>query len=121
MRNLIAFAFVTACLTLGMQTAVAAGSDVAGKWHFVLDTPGGDRDVDAEFMVDGDKVTGKWGTSDVSGTYTDGKLALAFSMTSEEAGETSTMKITGKLDSGALTGDWEFSSYSGTYKATRPQ
>jgi hypothetical protein len=121
MRNLIAFAFMTVCLTLGVQAAIAADSEVAGKWHFVLDTPGGDRDVDAEFIVDGEKVTGKWGTSDVSGTYADGKLALAFSMTSEEAGETSTMKITGKFDGGALTGDWEFSSYSGTYKAARPK
>jgi len=119
MRKIIAFAFVALCLTLGLRTALAADPDVSGKWHFVLDTPGGDREVDAEFIVDSGKVTGKWGTSDVTGTYTDGKLALAFSMASEEAGETSTMKITGKFDNDALTGDWEFSSYSGTYKATR--
>ena len=121
MRTIIAFAFVTLCLTLGLQTAVAADPDVSGKWHFVLDTPGGDREMDADFVVDGGKVTGKWGASDVTGTWADGKLALAFSMTSEEAGETSTMKITGKLESEALTGDWEFSSYSGTFKATRPK
>ncbi|MGA7414335.1 MAG: hypothetical protein WBW33_27950 [Bryobacteraceae bacterium] len=121
MRTIFAFALVTLCLTLGLQTAVAADPDVTGKWHFVLDTPGGDREVDADFVVDGGKVTGKWGTSDITGTWADGKLALAFSMTSEEAGETSTMKITGKLDNDALTGDWEFSSYSGTYKATRPK
>jgi hypothetical protein len=121
MRNMIAFAFVALCLTVGLQTAVAADPDVSGKWHFVLDTPGGDREVDADFVVDGGKVTGKWGSSDVTGTYADGKLDLAFSMTSEEAGETSTMKITGKLDNDALTGDWAFSSYSGSYKATRPK
>ena len=121
MGKVISLAFVTLCLTLGLQTAVAADPDVSGKWHFVLDTPGGDREVDAEFVVDSGKVTGKWGASDVAGTYADGKLSLAFSMTSEEAGETSTMKITGKLDNDVLNGDWEFSSYSGTYKAARPK
>jgi|SRR5277367_5388879 len=120
MRKIIASAFVALCLTLG-QTAVCADPDISGKWHFVLDTPGGDREVDAEFIVDSGKVTGKWGSTDVVGTFSDGKLALGFPMTSEEAGETSTMKITGKFENDVLTGDWEFSSYSGTYKASRPK
>jgi hypothetical protein len=121
MRRVITLVFVAACLAFGLQTMIGADPDIAGKWHFVLDTPGGDREVDAEFMVDGGKVTGKWGTTDVAGTYSDGKLTLAFPFTSEEAGDTATMKVTGKLDSGSLTGDWEFSSYAGTFKASRPK
>ena len=100
----------------------AAPPTIDGKWHFVLDTPGGDREVDSEFAVDKDgNVTGKWGNATVAGTFTDGKLNLSFSMTAEETGETGPLKITGKLDQGDLTGNWEFSSYSGTFKASRPK
>jgi len=36
-------------------------------------------------------------------------------------GATASMKIDGKLDdTAALAGDWAFSEYNGTYKATRP-
>jgi hypothetical protein len=121
MRKVIALAFVTLCFAFGLQTMVGADPGVTGRWHFVLDTPGGDREVDAEFVVADGKVTGKWGTTDIAGTYADGKLALAFPFTSEEAGDTATMKITGKLDADTLTGDWEFSSYAGTFKASRPK
>ena len=38
-----------------------------------------------------------------------------------EAGATADMKLNGKLDdAGALAGDWAFSEYNGTFKATRP-
>lgn len=101
----------------------AKDAGINGKWHFVLDTPGGDREMDAEFTVDADgKVTGKYGDTDVLGTYKDGKMDLAFPMTSEEADETATLKLDGRLDdTRALTGTWEFSEYSGTFKATRPK
>lgn len=61
------------------------------------------------------------GNSDVAGSYKEGKLALDFQFTSEEVGTTAGMKIDGKLDdTAALAGDWAFSEYNGTYKATRP-
>lgn len=105
---------------LGAQDAVSNG--INGKWHFVLQTPGGDREVDADFTVDTDgNVTGKWGDADVSGTWKDGKLSLSFPFTSDEVGVTAPMKIDGKLDeTAALTGDWAFSEYDGTFKASRP-
>ncbi len=108
---------------LGSQTATPQHSPIDGKWHFVLDTPGGDRDVDAEFAVDADgKVTGEWGKTPVTGTFKDGQLALDFSFTAEETGETASMKIDGKVDdTAALVGNWNFSAYNGAYKATRPK
>jgi hypothetical protein len=110
-------------LILGQQTATAQQSGIDGKWHFVLDTPGGDREREATFAVDADgKVTGKFGDAAVAGTFKDGQMALDFQVTSEESGETAAMKLTGKVDeSGALVGNWEFSSYNGTYKAARPK
>lgn len=109
-------------LVMGRPFASAQDTGINGKWHFVLETPGGDREVDADFTVDADgNVTGKWGTADVAGTYKEGKLALDFQFTSEEVGTTAAMKIDGKLDdTAALAGDWAFSEYNGTYKATRP-
>ena len=125
MRKFLVIAAAVLCLIMGRP--VLHGQDAAnginGKWHFVLETPGGERELDADLSVDNDgKVTGKWGPSDVAGTYKEGKLDLAFEFTSEEAGTTADMKITGKLDETAsLAGDWEFSEYNGTFKATRPQ
>jgi hypothetical protein len=105
------------------QDASMASTGVNGKWHFVLETPGGDREADSELTVDADgKVTGTFGKSAVTGTFKDGQLDLAFQFTSDELGETSPLKISGKLDeSSALAGTWEFSTYNGTFKATRPK
>ena len=115
--------FVMAGLMVAKAQDNAAPSGINGKWQFVLDTPGGDRDVDADFKVDADgKVTGTWGKDSAVGTFKDGKLELGFSMTSEEAGETAQMKVLGTLDaSGAITGNWQWSSYDGTFKALRPK
>lgn len=119
MKKILVLACALLACAFLVRTARADDSDVAGKWHFVLDTPGGDREVDANFAVDSGKVTGKWGTTDVAGTFTDGKLDLSFPMTSEESGDSGELKITGVLKDDALTGNWEFTSYNGTYKATR--
>ncbi len=101
----------------------AAATGVNGAWHFVLDTPGGDREVEASFAVDADgKVTGNFGKSVVDGTFKDGELKLAFQFSSDETGTTDTMAINGKLDSSqALIGTWQFSTYDGALKATRPK
>ncbi len=104
----------------------ADADTIAGKWHFVLDTPGGDREADSIFELNADKVTGKWGISEskkdgdpVAGTYAAKKLALEFTFNSDEVGP-GTMKITGTLaDDGTISGDWAFQDYSGTFKATK--
>lgn len=121
MKQLFIVAVAMFCIIVGCPMASAQDSGIGGKWHFVLDTPGGDRDIDAEFAVDGDgKVTGKWGKADAAGTYKDGKVDLSFEITAEETGETGPMKIVGKMDDPAvMSGNWEFSSYSGSFKATR--
>ena len=103
--------------------APAPAGGINGKWQFALDTPGGERDVDADLTVDADgKVSGTWGKSSVAGTFKDGKLDMAFQFTSDEAGETSEMKVTGTLDDkGIITGNWKFSSYDGAFTGTRPK
>jgi hypothetical protein len=122
LKKILVIAAAIVCLAMGRPLAHGQDAGINGKWHFVLETPGGDREVDADLAVDSDgNVTGKWGSADVAGTYKDGKLALDFQFTSEEVGATAAMKIDGKLDeTAALAGNWAFTEYNGTYKATRP-
>ena len=120
MKWLIATALTVVCagLIAPLRAADKPAATVAGKWHFVLNTEGGDREIDATFEQDGKNVSGKFGKDDAKGTFDDGKLKMEFLLNSEEAGP-GTMKLTGELASDALTGNWEFQTYSGTYKATR--
>ena len=122
MKNLLAmFVLLMGAALLvpfGAAKAKVDNGTVAGKWHFVLDTPGGDREIDAEFKLDADQVSGKWGPADVKGTFADSKLNLEFAFNSEEAGP-GTMKIKGELVEDAISGDWAFSDYSGQFKAKR--
>jgi len=122
LKKILVIAAAMVFLVMGRPVANAQDAGINGKWHFVLETPGGDREVDADFTVDGDgNVTGKWGSADVAGTYKEGKLTLDFQFTSEEVGTTAAMKMNGKLDdTAALAGDWAFSEYNGSFKAMRP-
>ena len=107
------------------QPAKPASQDkrINGKWHFVFDTQGGDREFNADFTVDADgNVTGTWEKAPASGTYKDSHLLMVFDVTSEEANETAPLHLDGKLDdSETITGTWAFSSYDGTFKATHPK
>ena len=124
MKKFLVVAAAMVCLFIGAQIANAQNTGINGKWHFVMDTPGGDREIDAEFTVAADgTVTGKWGGKvDVAGTFKDGKMDLSFTTTSEESGQTAPLKLVGKLDdTGVLIGTWEFTAYDGAFKATRPK
>ena len=108
----------TGTSTQSTPPASAASTDLAGKWTFVFDTEGGDRTFQADFVVNGETVTGKWDKkADVKGTYKDGKLELEFPSNSDEVGE-GTLKISGVMKDG-LTGNWSFQTYEGKFKATR--
>ncbi len=105
----------------GHAQSANSTSDISGKWHFVFQTDGGDRENDADFKLEGDQVTGKWNSAAVKGTFKDGDLNLAFPYTSDEAGMTATLKLKGKLAAGKLGGTWEYGEYSGAFTAGRPK
>ena len=129
------FAIVLIAVTLSTSGSILAHAQdhpvkqdkqdqrINGKWHFVFDTQGGDREFEAEFSVDADgKVTGTWGKAAVAGTYKDGHMVLAFDTYSDEANETAQLKLDGQIDdSETISGNWSFSSYDGTFKATHPK
>jgi hypothetical protein len=105
------------------QTLGVPDPRINGKWHFVFDTAGGDREFNAEFHVDADgKVTGTWVDAPATGTYKDGHLQMAFDTYSAEVGATAQLTLDGKIDeTGAISGTWTFSTYDGTFKATHPK
>lgn len=100
-------------------TALRAATDLSGNWHFVLNTPGGEREVSANFILAAEQVSGKWDTAALKGTFKDGNLELRFPYTSEEAGVTADFTIKGTLKDDKLIGRWQFSEWSGTFTATR--
>jgi hypothetical protein len=110
---------VVCAITLCVPSQVAGQSSLDGRWQFVLDTPGGERNADAVLKVDGDQVTGKWDKEDVKGTYQGSDLQLSFEITPEETGEKGTLVIKGKVDGDNITGTWAFGEYNGDFKATR--
>jgi hypothetical protein len=100
------------------KTKAQTSSNISGKWHFVLETEGGEREINADFQQQADKVTGTWDKAKVQGTFVDGKLNLEFPIDSEEAGP-GTLTLKGQLEGDALTGTWAFQTYDGKFKATR--
>jgi|SRR5271170_1662108 len=112
---------LAAALVLAFGAHAAKAAELVGKWHFVLDTPGGDRESDANFTLDGEQVGGKWAdTAEVKGTYKEGKLDLSFPFSSDEGGA-GTLKITGELTETGISGNWAFEEYNGTFKATKKE
>ena len=101
-----------------LLTSAASAAGIAGKWQFVLQTGGGERQQAVELQLDGQNVTGKWAGADVKGTFVDNKLNLAFPFSSSEGGLSGTLKIVGTLADDQLTGDWDFEGHSGTFAAS---
>jgi hypothetical protein len=116
MRFMIALCAALLCFGLAGASGTAQTAGVSGKWHFVFQTDDGERNFDATFQQDGDKVTGKWGDADVQGTFADGKLNLEFPFNSEVG--PGTLKMNGQLAEGALSGNWEFQASGGNYTGT---
>jgi len=112
---------VAALMIMGLSAPAVTQEkdDISGDWVFVLDTPDGERRSSVQIQLDGENVRGKWDSADLKGTFVNGKLDLSFTVTSNEGGMTATLKIKGKMENGALKGDWTYGEYGGTYTAKR--
>jgi hypothetical protein len=115
----LALALLMVALLPQRQAAGQERHPLAGKWHFVFETQGGGREIDADFTVKDGKVGGTFGKSQVKGTTTGDKFDLEFEAGDDEAGK-GMLKMNGTIGA-ELTGSWSFQSYDGTFKATRPK
>lgn len=118
MKRALALLFaVTAVLVC---SGMARAGDVTGKWKFTLETPSGDRQMEAEFKQDGDSVSGTWGATKINAKIADGKFEFSFPFTPEETGQEGTLKIKLQVDSDeSISGTWEFDEYNGPLKGAR--
>ena len=105
-------------LPLAAQTPAPTGG-LAGNWHFMLNAQDGVHEIDASLKVAEGKVTGKWGPSDVAGSFTGGQFDLTFPFDYNQGSMSGSMHLKGKLDGDKLNGAWEFAGYNGDFAAAR--
>jgi alpha-L-rhamnosidase len=99
---------------------VGAMGGVAGSWKVVMITPAGNREAPAELQLDGERVTGTFGTSKVEGTFANGVLKVAFPLDPQQSGGMSgTIELEGTLDGDAMKGTWKFGTFGGDFTASR--
>ncbi|MCC7124095.1 MAG: hypothetical protein IT178_04550 [Acidobacteria bacterium] len=108
--RLVIAAFVVVAATASGR----AQDSIAGDWTITIDGPQGIIDTDATFALDGDKVTGtmssEMGDSNLTGTYVQPTLTLAFNVATPQGpidvtmtAEVSGAEMKGTLDFGMGT------------------
>jgi hypothetical protein len=97
----------------------ASAFDLAGKWEFVFETDQGIRRAPVTLELNGEQVAGKFGETDVKGTFSGGKLELKFPFYSTEAGFEADLSLHGAAEGEALKGEWTFSDNEGTWTGNR--
>jgi hypothetical protein len=106
-------------LSLLLPTSARA-SELAGTWDFVFTNADGSYPRTLVISQDGKAVTARQGDQEeYTGTFTDGVLELTGEHAAPEAGYTSKLKLTGKLEDGRLKGSATWDYYTLTFEATR--
>ena len=105
MRNqntLIRLLIVGALAVLCTQMAVAG--DLDGKWRFVFSNADGDYPRVLTLKTDGSAVSAKLGEETFKGTFKNGQIEMEGDHYADEAGYTSTLKISCKLEGKQIKG-----------------
>lgn len=108
MKSALVSLILGTCLTL--SSAFAA--DVDGDWSLAMTAAEGASVVTMSVAVDGENATATIGTDELNGTYKDGELKLKGPMYVPEAGMSSTLDITAKLDGDELKGSGVWDMYA---------
>jgi len=102
-----------------MAFVIANAADVEGDWSLYLNAAEGFTTVSMSISVDGEKATATSGTSELSGSYKDGKLKLTGKLYLSDAGYESNAEMEVQLQGEKLKGEMNWDSYSATVDGTR--
>jgi hypothetical protein len=86
------------------------GADLNGRWNFVWQTPGGERQTTLRLQQKAEHVEAFFpeAKEPITGTFKDGRLSLSGRVFSSEAGEAADFHLDGTWSDGELkgTGGW---------------
>jgi hypothetical protein len=107
-------------LMLAAASALFA-ADLNGRWNFSWQTPGGERRSTLTFTQSFEKVQARFpdAKEPVTGTFRDGKLSLAGSVYSSEAGDAAEFHLEGTLADGELKGTAAWGEHQMTFAAKK--
>jgi len=108
-------------LLIVVAAAGLLGADLDGKWNFTWQTPDGERRSTFSFTPNAEKVEARFpdGKDPVTGTLKDGKLSLAGSVYSAEAGHAAEFHLNGTLANGELKGTGGWGEHQLTFTARK--
>lgn len=99
----------------------AFGADVAGKWDFIWNTPGGERRSTLTFTVQNGAVQCSFpdAKEPIKGTIEGSRLKLSGKLYSPEAGSEGKFELEGAIDGAKMKGTSSWEEHSMTFTATR--
>lgn len=97
--------------------------ELDGKWKFVWQTPGGERESVVAIAVDGESVSCDFpeNKAPIKGRFKDGRLELTGKLYSSEAGMDGDFKLTGKLVEGRIEGESYWNEHGMTFVAKKSE
>jgi acetamidase/formamidase len=81
-------------------TRICMAADVSGNWIATISTQGEPQYARVSLKADGEKLSGTWGTSEIDGTLTDGRLDVKLT----DAQGNAVGSLTGTLSGATITG-----------------
>ena len=99
----------------------AFGADIAGKWDFIWNTPGGERRSTLTFTVQNGAVQCNFpdAKEPIKGTLDGSRIKLSGKLFSPEAGAEGRFELDGTIDGTKMKGSSSWEEHSMTFTATR--
>ena len=98
-------------MSVSLMISSAFAADVDGNWSISMTAAEGATMVSMSVAVDGEKVTAMIGSDVLDGTYKNGELKLKGPFYVPEAGMSSTLDMTARLDGEQLKGTASWDMY----------
>lgn len=110
---------ITSIIALFFMTSSVFAADVDGDWNVTMSAAEGATMLTMTITVDGETATATAGEDELTGTYKNGELKLEGLLYIPEAGMSSDLDMTAKLDGDELTGTANWDMYTADVIGTR--